>query len=142
MFLYYRYQEVNMSLVDEIRTTQAETIVKYEEKLRMDKDIVLKVFNEMIEQIRRHVSEYTRAKDANHEQFDFVLKDRFNQDKYSIILDKEYVITVKEYQAILNSFLNDGFKISQVDCEERVMYHRLDQNMPHIEIVRKLNVEW
>ena len=30
-----------MSLVDEIRTTQAETIVKYEEKLRMDKDIVL-----------------------------------------------------------------------------------------------------
>ena len=142
MFLYYRYQEVNMSLVDEIRTTQAETIVKYEEKLRMDKDIVLKVFNEMIEQIRRHVSEYTRAKDTNYEQFDFVLKDRFNQDKYSIILDKEYVITVKEYQAILNSFLNDGFKISQVDCEERVMYQRLGQNMPHMEIVRKLNVEW
>ena len=129
-----------MSLVDEIRTTQAETIVKYEEKLRMDKDIVLKVFNEMIEQIRRHVSEYTWAKDANHERFDFVLKDHFNRDKYSIILDKEYVITVKEYQAILNSFLNSGFKVSQRDGEERV-YGKIG-GITGIHVIRTLTVEW
>lgn len=129
-----------MSLVDEIRTTQAETIVKYEEKLRMDKDIVLKVFNEMIEQIRRHVSEYTWAKDANHEQFDFVLKDHFNRDKYSIILDKEYVITVKEYQSILNSFLNSGFKVSQRDGEERV-YGKIG-GITGIHVIRTLTVEW
>lgn len=130
-----------MSLVDEIRTTQAETIVKYEEKLRMDKDIVLKVFHEMMEAIREHVKDYYYAKETNSKTFKFVLTDFNMKDKYEISINGEtYKITVKEYQAILNSFLNGGFKISQSTGEERVYGNR--GCVAGIHVVRNLNVEW
>lgn len=130
-----------MSLVDEIRTTQAETIVKYEEKLRLDKDIVLKVFHEMMETIRKQVQEYYYAKDTNYKTFKFVLTDFSMKDKYEISINGEtYKITVKEYQAILNSFLNGGFKISQSDGEERV-YGKMGC-VAGIHVVRTLAVEW
>ncbi len=130
-----------MSLVDEIRTTQAETIVKYEEKLRMDKDIVLKVFHEMMEAIREHVKDYYYAKETNYKTFKFVLANMIVQDKYEITINKEtYEVTVKEYQAILNSFLNDGFKISQSNGEERV-YGNMG-GIGKIHVIRNLTVEW
>ena len=130
-----------MSLVDEIRTTQAETIVKYEEKLRMDKDIVLKVFHEMMETIRKQVQEYYYAKETNYKAFKFVLTDFSMKDKYEISINGEtYKITVKEYQAILNLFLNGGFKISQSDGEERVYGNR--GCVAGIHVVRTLTVEW
>ena len=130
-----------MSLVDEIRTTQAETIVKYEEKLRMDKDIVLKVFHEMMETIRKQVQEYYYAKDTNYKTFKFVLTDFSMKDKYEISINGEtYKITVKEYQAILNSFLNGWFKVSQSDGEERVYGNR--GGVADIHVVRTLTVEW
>jgi predicted AlkP superfamily phosphohydrolase/phosphomutase len=130
-----------MSLVDEIRTTQAETIVKYEEKLRLDKDIVLKVFHEMMETIRKQVQEYYYAKDTNYKTFKFVLTDFSMKDKYEISINGEtYKITVKEYQAILNSFLNGGFKISQSTGEERV-YGKMGC-VAGIHVVRNLTVEW
>ncbi|MBO7131713.1 hypothetical protein J6V85_00385 [Candidatus Saccharibacteria bacterium] len=130
-----------MSLVDEIRTTQSETIVKYEEKLRMDKDIVLKVFHEMMETIREQVQDYFYAKETNYRTFKFVLTDINMKDKYDISINKEtYKITVKEYQAILNSFLNGGFKISQNDGEERV-YGKMG-GLTGIYVVRNLTVEW
>lgn len=129
-----------MSLVDEIRTTQAETIVKYEEKLRMDKDIVLKVFHEMMETIREQVQDYF-YKEKNGRSFKFVLTDFNARDKYDISVNGEtYKITVKEYQAILNSFLNGGFKISQSDGEERVYGNR--GGVSGIHVVRNLTVEW
>lgn len=130
-----------MSLVDEIRTTQAETIVKYEEKLRMDKDIVLKVFHKMMEAIREQVQDYYYAKEKNGRAFKFVLINVITQDKYEITIDKEsYEVTVKEYQAILNAFLNGGFKISQSDGEERVYGNR--GGISGIHVVRNLTVEW
>lgn len=130
-----------MSLVDEIRTTQAETIVKYEEKLRMDKDIVLKVFHEMMEAIREQVRDYYYAKEKNARTFKFVLTDLITNDKYEISLNNEtYKITVKEYQAILNSFLNGGFKISQSNGEERIYGNR--GGLSGIHVVRNLTVEW
>jgi hypothetical protein len=130
-----------MSLVDEIRTTQAETIVKYEEKLRMDKDIVLKVFHEMMETIRKQVQDYFYAKEKNYRTFKFVLTDYSMRDKYEIGINGEtYKITVKEYQAILNSFLNSGFKISQSDGEEKVYGNR--GGITGIHVVRTLAVEW
>lgn len=132
-----------MSLVDEIRTTQAETIVKYEEKLRMDKDIVLKVFHEMMGKIRKHVADYFYAKETNYITFKFELVNFCTKDKYKITINEDtYEVTVKEYQAILNAFLNGGFKISQCDGEERYSVHRLGANMPHIAVVRNLTVEW
>ena len=130
-----------MSLVDEIRTTQAETIVKYEEKLRLDKDIVLKVFHEMMETIRKQVQDYFYAKDTNYCSFKFVLTDFSMKDKYDISINGEtYKITVKEYQSILNSFLNGGFKISQRNGEERVYGNR--GCVAGIHVVRTLTVEW
>lgn len=130
-----------MSLVDEIRTTQAETIVKYEEKLRMDKDIVLKVFHEMMVAIREHVKDYYYAKETNSKTFEFVLVNIITQDKYEITINKEsYEVTVKEYQAILNSFLNGGFKISQSNGEKRV-YGNMG-GITGIHVVRNLTVEW
>ena len=130
-----------MSLVDEIRTTQAETIVKYEEKLRMDKDIVLKVFHEMMETIREHVKDYYYAKEKNARTFKFVLTGFNMKDKYDISINGEtYKITVKEYQAILGSFLNGGFKISQSDGEEKVYNNR--GGIGGIHVVRNLTVEW
>ena len=130
-----------MSLVDEIRTTQAETIVKYEEKLRLDKDIVLKVFHEMMEAIREHVKDYYYAKEKNYITFKFVLINIIMQDKYEITINKEtYEVTVKEYQAILNSFLNGGFKISQSNSEERIYDHV--GGMGKIHVIRNLTVEW
>lgn len=133
-----------MSLVDEIRTTQAETIVKYEEKLRMDKDIVLKVFHEMMEKIREQVADYFYAKEKNTRTFKFELADFCTKDKYKITIDKDtYEVTVKEYQAILNAFLNGGFKISQSGGEERYNVHSsLGGNMPRVAIILKLTVEW
>jgi hypothetical protein len=132
-----------MSLVDEIRTTQAETIVKYEEKLRMDKDIVLKVFHEMMGKIRNQVADYYYAKETNYRTFKFEMVDFCTKDKYKITIDKDtYEITTKEYQAILNSFLNGGFKISQSDGEERYSMQRFGTNMPRIAVVRNLTVEW
>lgn len=131
-----------MSLVDEIRTTQAETIVKYEEKLRMDKDIVLKVFHEMMEAIREQVQDYYYAKEKNGRTFKFVLTDFLTHDKYEISINNEtYKITVKEYQAILNSFLNGGFKISQSNGEERT-YSSKGGGVSGIHVVRNLTVEW
>ena len=130
-----------MSLVDEIRTTQAETIVKYEEKLRMDKDIVLKVFHEMMETIREQVKDYYYAKEKNGRSFKFVLTDHSTRDKYDISVNGEtYKITVKEYQAILNSFLNAGFKISQSDTVERTYGNCGGISGMHD--VRTLVVEW
>ena len=130
-----------MSLVDEIRTTQAETIVKYEEKLRMDKDIVLKVFHEMMETIREQVRDYYYAKEKNARTFMFILTDFLTHDKYEISINNEtYKITVKEYQAILNSFLNGGFKISQSNGEERT--YSKGGGISGIHVVRKLTVEW
>lgn len=130
-----------MSLVDEIRTTQAETIVKYEEKLRLDKDIVRKVFHEMMEAIREQVQDYYYAKEKNARTFIFVLTDFSMQDKYEISINNEtYKITVKEYQAILNSFLNGGFKISQCNGEERT--YGKGGGIGSIHAVRKLTVEW
>lgn len=130
-----------MSLVDEIRTTQAETIVKYEEKLRMDKDIVLKVFHEMMEAIREQVRDYYYAKEKNARTFMFILTDFITHDKYEISINNEtYKITVKEYQAILNSFLNGGFKISQSNGEERT--YSKGGGISGIHVVRNLTVEW
>lgn len=130
-----------MSLVDEIRTTQAETIVKYEEKLRMDKDIVLKVFHEMMEAIREQVRDYYYAKEKNARTFMFILTDFITHDKYEISINNEtYKITVKEYQAILNSFLNGGFKISQSNGEERT--YAKGGGISGIHVVRNLTVEW
>ena len=130
-----------MSLVDEIRTTQAETIVKYEEKLRMDKDIVLKVFHEMMEAIREQVRDYYYAKEKNARTFMFILTDFLTHDKYEISINNEtYKITVKEYQAILNSFLNGGFKISQSNGEERT--YSKGGGISGIHVVRNLTVEW
>lgn len=132
-----------MSLVDEIRTTQAETIVKYEEKLRLDKDIVLKVFHEMMETIRGQVQDYFYAKETNYKTFKFELVNLCTKDKYKIRINEDtYEITTKEYQAILNSFLNGGFKISQSDGEERYSMQRFGTNMPMIAVVRNLTVEW
>lgn len=129
-----------MSLVDEIRTTQAETIVKYEEKLRMDKDIVLKVFHEMMETIREQVRDYFYAKEKNARSFKFVVTDHM-RDKFDISVNGEtYKITAKEYQAILNSFLNSGFKISQSDEVER-KYGNCG-GITGIHDVRNLTVEW
>lgn len=130
-----------MSLVDEIRTTQAETIVKYEEKLRMDKDIVLKVFHGMMEAIREQVQDYYYAKEKNARTFTFILSDFLTRDKYEIsINDETYKITVKEYQAILNSFLNGGFKISQSNGEKRT--YAKGSGAASIHVVRELTVEW
>lgn len=120
-----------MAFIDEIRETQAETIAKYEEQLRMDNDIVLKVLHEMHERIRSRVKEYFYAKDMSEMSFSFETVDLINHDKYKIFGQE---ISVKEYRKVVDVFLTEGFKVSQNEYDERY-----NNTIHHI---LKLTVEW
>ena len=52
-----------MSFINDIRNIQAETIVKHEEEMRRDRDIVLKVVHIIKDRIKAKVSNSLYAKD-------------------------------------------------------------------------------
>ena len=60
----------------------AETIVKHEEEMRRDRDIVLKVVHIIKDRIKSRVSNYLWAKDTTSEEVKFVIVDICTQDKY------------------------------------------------------------
>lgn len=137
-----------MSFINEIRNIQAETIVKHEEEMRRDRDIVLKVVHIIKDRIKAKVSNYLYAKDETSEEVKFIITDMLNMDKYkfSYTVDKkveEIEITQPEYRSIVDIFLKEGFKVSQRDGEEE--YYR-DGQCPgfgcSIRAVRKLVLEW
>lgn len=137
-----------MSFINDIRNIQAQTIIKHEEEMRRDRDIVVKVVHIIKEKIKAKVSDYLWAKDTSSETVTFVVADLFNQDKYTfshtVNNEKEDIeITQPEYRAIVDIFLKEGFKVSQRDDEER--YYR-DGQTPgfgeSVRPVRKLVLEW
>ena len=137
-----------MSFINEIRNIQAETIVKHEEEMRRDRDIVLKVVHIIKDRIKAKVSNYLYAKDETSEEVKFVITDILNQDKYkfSHTVDnkvEDIEITQPEYRSIVDIFLKEGFKVSQHDVEEE--YYREGQcpGFGHsVHQVRKLVLEW
>lgn len=137
-----------MSFINEIRNIQAETIVKHEEEMRRDRDIVLKVVHIIKDRIKSRVSNYLWAKDTTSEEVKFVIVDICTQDKYkfSYTVDnkvEDIEITQPEYRSIVDIFLNEGFKVSQRDDDEE--YYR-DGQCPgfgrSLRTVRKLVLEW
>lgn len=137
-----------MSFIDEIRDIQAETIVKHEEEMRRDRDIVLKVVHIIKDGIKAKVSNYLWAKDTTSEEVKFVITDMLNMDKYkfSYTVDKkveDIELTQPEYRSVVDIFLKEGFKVSQRDGHEE--YYR-DGQCPgfghSVRPVRKLILEW
>lgn len=138
-----------MSFIDEIRDIQAQTIIKHEEEMRRDRDIVLKIVHIIKDRIKDKVSKYLWAKDATSEEVKFVITDICTQDKYkfSYTVDnkvEDIEITQPEYRSIVDIFLHEGFKVSQCDADEE--YYR-DGQCPgfggrSIRTVRKLVLEW
>ena len=137
-----------MSFINDIRNIQAQTIIKHEEEMRRDRDIVVKVVHIIKEKIKAKVSDYLWAKDTSSETVTFVVADLFNQDKYTFshTVDnnvEDIEITQPEYRSIVDIFLKEGFKVSQRDDEER--YYR-DGQTPgfgeSVRPVRKLVLEW
>ena len=138
-----------MSVINEIRDIQAQTIIKHEEEMRHDRDIVLKIVHIIKDKIKAKVSNYLYAKDETSEEVKFVITDMMNMDKYkfSHTVDnkvEEIEITQPEYRAIVDIFLKEGFKVSQRDVDEE--YYR-DGQCPgfdggSIRAVRKLILEW
>ena len=137
-----------MSFINDIRNIQAQTIIKHEEEMRRDRDIVVKIVHIIKEQIKAKVSDYLWAKDTSSETVKFVITDFCTQDKYKFshtVNNKveDIEITQPEYRSIVDIFLKEGFKVSQLDDEER--YYR-DGQAPgfgeSIRPVRKLILEW
>ncbi len=137
-----------MSFINEIRDIQAETIVKHEEEMRRDSDIVLKVVHIIKDGIKAKVSNYLWAKDTTSEEVKFVITDMLNMDKYkfSYTVDKkveDIELTQPEYRSVVEIFLKEGFKVSQRDSHEE--YYRDGQcpGFSHsVRPVRKLILEW
>lgn len=137
-----------MSFINEIRDIQAQTIIKHEEEMRRDSDIVLKVVHIIKDRIKAKVSNYLYAKDETSEEVKFIISDMLNQDKYKFpyTVDnkvEDIEITQPEYRSIVDIFLKEGFKVSQRDGDEE--YYR-DGQCPgfgrSIRAVRKLILEW
>lgn len=137
-----------MSFINEIRDIQAQTVIKHEEEMRRDRDIVLKVVHIIKDRIKAKVSDYLYAKDETSEEVRFIVSDILNMDKYKFSHNvdnktEEIEITQPEYRSIVDIFLKEGFKVSQRDGEEE--YYR-DGQCPgfsrSIRIVRKLVLEW
>ena len=135
------------AIIDEIRTTQAETIIKHENKLRRDKNAILWVVHNIHENIKKKVSDYYYAKDIQSMTFKFVL-DLSTQDKYTITMDvldgkSDMELTQPEYRAVVDLLLNEGFKVSQCEADEE--FYSENPNPIYskgIRHVRKLTVEW
>lgn len=135
------------AIIDEIRTMQAETIVKHEDKLRRDKNAILWVVHNIHENIKKKVSDYYYAKDIQSMTFKFVL-DLSTQDKYTITMDvldgkSDMELTQPEYRAVVDLLLNEGFKVSQ--CEADEVFYNENPNPIYskgIRHVKKLTVEW
>lgn len=138
----------NMSFINEIRDIQAQTIVKHEEEMRRDNDVVLKVVDIIKERIKSKVSNYLFAKDTKSETITFVVVNHCTcyEYKFSYSADnkiEEIEITAPEYRSIVENFLAEGFKVSQ--CDDGEEYDRVS-GCPgfggSIRLVRKLTVEW
>ena len=127
-----------MSIIDEIRETQAKTIAKHEEQLRRDKNVVLWVVHGIHLKIKNRMTNYYYAKDMTSMTFTFERVDMINNDRYKIrklfdtdLTEKDVELTAPEYSAVVNTLLSEGFKISQREEYEN-----------NIRPVRKLTVEW
>lgn len=137
-----------MSFINEIRNIQAETIVKHEEEMRRDRDIVLKIVHIIKDKIKAKVSDYLWAKDTTTEEVKFIITDILNQDKYkfSYTVDnkvEDIEITQPEYRSIVDIFLKEGFKVSQHDDEEEFYREGQCPGFGHsVRPVRKLVLEW
>lgn len=137
-----------MSFINEIRDIQAQTIIKHEEEMRRDRDIVVKVVHIIKDRIKAKVSDYLFAKDETSEEVKFIISDMLNMDKYkfSYKVDnkvEDIEITQPEYRSVVDIFLHEGFKVSQHDEDEE---YYLDGQCPgfnrSIRAVRKLVLEW
>lgn len=138
-----------MSFINEIRNIQEQTIVKHEEEMRRDNDVVFKVVHIIEERIKSKLSNYLFAKDTKSETITFVVANLCSWDKYKFSYSgvdnkiEEIEITAPEYRSIVDIFLKEGFKVSQCDDEEEY-----DQRSGcpgfgrSIRPVRKLTVEW
>ena len=137
-----------MSFINEIRDIQAQTIVKHEEEMRRDNDVVLKVVDIIKERIKSKVSNYLFAKDTKSETITFVVANLCSWDKYKFSYRadnkvEEIEITAPEYRSIVENFLAEGFKVSQCDdAEEYDQRSGCPGFGRSIRPVRKLTVEW
>lgn len=127
-----------MSIIDEIRQIQKETVTRHDEQLRRDKNVVLWVVHGIHLKIKDRMTDYYYAKDATGMTFTFELADMVDHDRYRIrklfdtdLTEKDVELTAPEYGEVVKTLLAEGFKVSQRDEYEN-----------NVLPVRKLTVEW
>ena len=101
-----------MSFINDIRNIQAETIVKHEEEMRRDRDIVLKVVHIIKDRIKAKVSNYLYAKDETSEEVKFIITDMLKavalktvSGEYLRMKEKAALLPTKQHLPMLTRYI-------------------------------------